>query len=59
MWNKCAMRLTGYPAEEVMGHLLVKEFIRKEHQEQVQDVIDQAFHGEETDNFDFPLSKFF
>jgi len=59
VWNKCAMRLTGYPAEEVMGHSLVKEFIRKEHQEKVQDVIDQTFHGEETANFDFPLSKFF
>jgi PAS domain S-box-containing protein len=55
VWNKCAMRLRGYPAEEVMGHSLVKEFICKEHQEKVQDVIDQAFHGEETANFDFPL----
>ena len=42
------MRLTGYPSEEVMGHSLVKEFIRKEHQEKVQDVIDQTLHGEET-----------
>ncbi len=56
VWNKCAMRMTGYPAEEVMGHSLVKEFIRKEHQEKVQDVIDQAIHGEETANFDFPLT---
>ena len=55
VWNKCAMRLTGYPSEEVMGHYLVKEFIRKEHQEKVQDVIDQTLHGEETANFDFPL----
>ena len=56
VWNKCAMRLTGYPAEEVMGHSLVKEFICKEHQEKVQDVINQAFHGKETANFDFPLT---
>jgi len=55
VWNKCAMRLTGYPSEEVMGHSLVREFIRKEHQEKVQDVIDQTLHGEETANFDFPL----
>ena len=55
VWNKCAMRLTGYPSEEVMGHSLVKEFIRKDHQEKVQDVIDQTLHGEETANFDFPL----
>ena len=51
VWNKCAMKLTGYPSEEVMGHSLVKEFIRKEHQEKVQDVIDQTLHGEETANF--------
>lgn len=50
------MRLTGYPSEEVMGHSLVKEFIRKEHQEKVQEVIDQTLHGEETANFDFPLT---
>ncbi len=56
VWNKCATRLTGYAVEEVMGHSLVKEFIRKEHQEKVQDVIDQTFHGEETSNFDFPLT---
>jgi PAS domain S-box-containing protein len=49
------MNLTGYPSEEVMGHSLVKEFIRKEHQEKVQHVIDQTLHGEETANFDFPL----
>jgi len=55
VWNKCAMRLTGYPSEEVMGHSLVKEFIRKEHQAAVQDVIDQTLHGKETANFDFPL----
>eukprot|EP00956_Cyclotella_meneghiniana_P011801 scaffold16582_cov75-Cyclotella_meneghiniana.AAC.5 len=52
----CAMRLTGYPSEEVMGHSLVKEFIRKEHQEKVQEVIDQTLHGKETANFDFPLT---
>jgi PAS domain S-box-containing protein len=38
-----------------MGHSLVKEFIRMEHQEKVQAVFDQALHGEETANFDFPL----
>ena len=39
----------------VMGHSLVREFIRMEHQEKVQGVLDQALHGEETANFDFPL----
>ena len=46
--SQCAMRLTGYPSEEVMGHSLGKEFIRKEHQDKVQEVIDQTLHGEET-----------
>jgi len=55
VWNKCAMRLTGYPSEEVMGRSLVKGFIRKEHQEKVQAVIDHSLHGKETANFDFPL----
>jgi len=55
VWNQCAVRLSGYPSEEVMGHSLVKEFIRMEHQEKVQGVLDQALHGEETANFDFPL----
>ncbi len=58
VWNKYGMGLTGYPAEEVMGHSLVKEFICKEHQEKVQDVINQAFHGKETANFDFPLMAY-
>ena len=55
VWNQCAVRLVGYSTNEVMGHHLVKEFIRPEHQEKVQDVLDQALHGEETANFDFPL----
>jgi len=55
VWNQCAVRLVGYSTEEVMEHHLVKEFIRPEHQEKVQAVLDQALHGEETANFDFPL----
>jgi len=38
-----------------MGHTLVKEFIRPEHQKKVQTILDQALHGAETANFDFPL----
>jgi len=55
VWNQCAVSLVGYSNEEVMGHYLVKEFIRQEHQQKVQAVLDQALHGEESANFDFPL----
>jgi PAS domain S-box-containing protein len=54
-WNQCAVQLVGYSPEEVMGHSLVKEFIRPEHQEMVQNVLSAALRGDETANFDFPL----
>jgi PAS domain-containing protein len=57
VWNQCAMRLVGYSSEEVMGKNLVKEFITDEFKTAVQAVLDQALHGEETANFEFPLSK--
>ncbi|KAL7450697.1 hypothetical protein ACHAXS_000234, partial [Conticribra weissflogii] len=55
VWNQCAVRLSGYMSEEVMGRSLVKAFVRIEHQERVQEVLDEALQGEETANFDFPL----
>jgi PAS domain S-box-containing protein len=55
VWNQCAMRLVGYSSEEVMGKILVKEFITDEFKTAVQAVLDQALHGEETANFEFPL----
>ena len=55
MWNKNAHKLVGYAPEEVMGKILVKEFITDEFKTAVQAVLDQALHGEETANFEFPL----
>ena len=55
MWNKNAHKLVGYPPEEVMGKNLVREFITDEFKTAVQTVLDQALHGEETANFEFPL----
>jgi len=55
VWNQCAVRLSGYTSEEVMGRSLVKAFVRMEHQERVQEVLNEALQGEETANFDFPL----
>jgi PAS domain S-box-containing protein len=55
VWNKCAMQLIGYSAEEVMGHSLVQEFITNDYQASVQAVLDKALTGAETENFEFPL----
>ena len=55
IWNKNAHKLVGYSSEEVMGKNLVKRFITDEFQTAVQAVLDQALHGEETANFEFPL----
>ena len=38
-----------------MGKNLVREFITDEFKTAVQAVLDQALHGEETANFEFPL----
>jgi PAS domain S-box-containing protein len=45
----------GYTTEEVMGHLLVCEFITDDFKTAVQSVLDKALHGEETANFEFPF----
>ena len=55
VWNKNAHKLVGYTPEEVMGKNLVKEFITDEFKTAVQSVLDQALHGDETANFEFPL----
>ena len=55
VWNKSARKLVGYTPEEVMGKNLVQEFITDDFKTAVQAVLDQALHGEETANFEFPL----
>ena len=55
VWNKCACSLVGYTPEEVMGKILVKEFITDEFKTAVQAVLDQALNGEDTGAF-FVLS---
>ena len=54
-WNKKAAEITGYPKEEVVGRSLVKDFITPEFQSSVQEVLQNALGGTETDNFEFPL----
>ncbi len=55
VWNQCAMRLVGYSSDEVMGKILVKEFITNEFKTAIQAVLDQALSREEIANFEFPL----
>ena len=55
VWNKCASRLIGYSADEVMGRSLVQDFITDDFKTPVQTILDQALAGDETDNFEFPL----
>jgi PAS domain S-box-containing protein len=54
-WNNKAMAITGFSKEEVMGQNLVRKFITAEFQDSVQQVLQKALGGEETDNFEFPL----
>ena len=55
VWNKCAARLTGYTEDDTMGRHLVNEFITEDFRASVQEVLDNALQGKETDNFQFPL----
>eukprot|EP00466_Bigelowiella_natans_P016915 jgi/Bigna1/142456/aug1.70_g17164 len=54
-WNRKAAKITGFSKEEVLGKLLVQNYITQEYREQVQTVFDKAFKGESTSNFQFPL----
>ncbi len=53
--KKNAQKLIGYTPKEGMGKILVKEFITNEYKMVAQAMLDQAFQGEETVNFEFPL----
>ena len=55
MWNRCAVDLTGYTADDTMGRHLVSEFITEDFRASVQEVLDRALQGKETANFEFPL----
>ena len=55
VWNKCAVRISGYSSEDTMGHHLVNEFITEDFRVFVQTVLDKALQGHETANFQFPL----
>jgi PAS domain S-box-containing protein len=54
-WNNKSAAITGFSREEVLGKDLVQDFITQEYQVSVQEVLDNALHGRETANFEFPL----
>ena len=54
-WNRKAVAITGFSKEEVMGRSLTKDFITSEFQDSVQEVLQKALKGLQTDNYEFPL----
>ncbi|MFT5851876.1 MAG: PAS domain S-box-containing protein [Colwellia sp.] len=54
-WNQKSAEITGFNAEEVLGKNLVEEFIRSDHRESVNDVLQKALKGNNTSNYEFPL----
>ncbi len=54
-WNNKSAAITGFSREEVLGRNLVHDFITKEYQVSVKEVLDNALQGRETANFEFPL----
>uniref|UniRef100_M4BMP1 histidine kinase n=1 Tax=Hyaloperonospora arabidopsidis (strain Emoy2) TaxID=559515 RepID=M4BMP1_HYAAE len=55
IWNRKAAYITQYTNKDVLGKDLVAEFISEEYKVPVRYVLEKAFRGEETANFEFPL----
>ena len=55
VWNKNAETVTEFSREDTKGKNLVRDFIREEHRDRVQEVFTKALNGDETANFEFPL----
>ncbi|GMF47280.1 unnamed protein product [Phytophthora fragariaefolia] len=55
IWNRKAADTTQYMNAEVLGKDLVAEFISEEYKVPVRSVLEKAFEGVETANFEFPL----
>jgi len=54
-WNQTAEKITGFSKVEVLGKDLVAEFITDEYKAPVKQVLDNALHGEQRANYEFPL----
>ncbi|KAG2771430.1 hypothetical protein PC129_g8213 [Phytophthora cactorum] len=55
IWNRKAADIMQYTTEDVLGKDLVAEFISEEYKVPVRSVLEKAFEGVETANFEFPL----
>ncbi|CEG42450.1 hybrid signal transduction histidine [Plasmopara halstedii] len=55
IWNRKAADIMQYTNEDVLGKDLVAEFILNEFKVPVRSVLEKAFEGVETANFEFPL----
>ncbi|TYZ67159.1 hypothetical protein PybrP1_000151, partial [[Pythium] brassicae (nom. inval.)] len=55
IWNKKAAEITQYTTSDVMGENLVEKFITEDYKVAVGSVLEKAFEGVETANFEFPL----
>jgi len=54
-WNQTAQRITGFGKAEVVGKHLVKDFITEDYMAPVQEVLEKALRGVETDSYEFPI----
>jgi len=54
-WNQTAEKITGFSKVEVLGKDLVAEFITDEYKAPVKQVLDNALHGDQRANYEFPL----
>ena len=54
-WNRKMAAITGFSKDDVFGKDLVDEYISDEFRESVRQVLDDALHGQQTDNYQLPL----
>jgi len=54
-WNQMVANITGYSKDEVMGQNLVEQYITDEYKGSVQEVLNNALKGEDTDNYEVPI----
>ena len=55
-WNATTALITGFSKTEAMGQPLVKTFIDDDRKEAVQEVLQKALEGEQTANYELPLT---
>ena len=55
-WNQQVAQTSGYSKQEVLGQNLVEDYITQDYKQSVQQVLDQALLGSETDNYQVPLT---